>query len=102
MQEYNRRTQAIEGKPLSDWDLHMYALRGFDDDDPALSNGPSTYVEPTIKTYQGYRFHGWLRTRIRAQGMETLYQNALPIAQRPKNQALMSPLPDPRSLDGGL
>jgi hypothetical protein len=102
LQEYNRKRAEVKSKPLSDWDLHIYVLRGFDDEDPALANGPDTYVSPTIKTYQGYRFWASVLKPLRLPELETLYQNALPIAQHPDNQTLMSPLPHPRKLDVGL
>ena len=98
---YDLRAQTVYDRPLSDWDLHLYATFAFDDEDPGIPNGPKTYVKPTVKAYHGYRFWAWILRHFRSE-MDTLYQNALPIARLPDNQPLMDDLPPPHHLDVGL
>jgi hypothetical protein len=76
--EYQRIHDDVYGQPLTDWDLHMYAVYLYDDDDPMGPNGPDTYVYPTISTFQAYRFWAWVLAELRPLELETLYQNALP------------------------
>lgn len=98
---YKERLQKIDGRPLSDWDLHMYAIHGFDDEDPSAPSGPSTYILPTIKTYQGYRFWAWLLRNHRGEDLEILFSNALAVSQQPSNFRLMSEIGNPHMLDIG-
>jgi hypothetical protein len=98
---YKERLQEIDGRPLSDWDLHVYAIQGFDDQDPAAPNGPRTYILPTVKTYQAYRFWAWLLKGYRREDLEILFANALAVSKEPKNAPLMSEICKPDLLDIG-
>lgn len=88
--------------PLSDWDLHMYAVNLFDDEDPAIPTGPSTYVYPTFKNYQGYSFWTWLNHQSTPSEQETLRRNATNIAQRVVALSHVGELPSPSQLETGL
>jgi len=84
--EYQRRQDEVDARPLSDWDLHMYAYCLYDDniyEDSfgRVPDGPRLWVKPTVRAYQEYQF--WARA-LKAMGPEQrdrLWQAAHRIAE---------------------
>jgi 8-oxo-dGTP pyrophosphatase MutT (NUDIX family) len=78
--EYQRRQDDVDSRPLSDWDLHLYALNLYDDnlyDDafPApVPHGPRVWVKPTVRDYQGYVFWAWVLRTLRPDQLDRLWQ----------------------------
>jgi hypothetical protein len=58
---FEKQYDDCTGRPLTDWDLHLYAVFHYDDDDEAdTPSGPHLWLAPTVREYQGYRFWSWL------------------------------------------
>lgn len=102
MTKHNQRNEQIDARPLSDWDLHMYALNGFDDENDLSPSGPGSYVYPTVMTYRGYRFWAWMLKHLDAEQQATLARNATLIAQSTDSLMFLGELPHPSSLEVGL
>jgi hypothetical protein len=96
-EQYESRQQEIYRRPLSDWDLHLYALHHFNDDQPPTS-GPESYLHPTLKAYQAYRFWNWAVTKLSPDEQTKLQQNALRIISTTKHLAFIKELAPPISL----
>jgi hypothetical protein len=99
--EYTRRRAGLSGRPLSDWDLHLYAAVPYADDDPDGDSTPQVHVQLTITDYQGYAFWAWLLKTLQPHQIDELWQTATRVVSEPGFQAL-GELPDPRLLDIGL
>jgi hypothetical protein len=60
--EYWKLQAAVFKGPLSDWDLHLYAVNLFEDHDPANVN-PSHFIARSLRHYAALRFwsamSGW-------------------------------------------
>jgi hypothetical protein len=82
MEEYDRRQAAVDAQPLSDWDLHLYALRLYDDnlygakDYTHVPDGPRLYVNPTVWAYQGYEFWTWVLRALSPDRLDGLWEEA--------------------------
>ena len=86
--EYKRLEEELDARPLSDWDLHMYASQNydFDDDREGPSRNPSTEVSLTTGVYQQYLFWAWAlraltpgqQTRLREKALEIVRTDKLP------------------------
>ena len=98
---YDERQREVFDKRLSDWDLHMYAINLFDDDDVALPTGPHTYLYPTFKNHQGYRFWSWLLKQLTPREQESLRQHASAVAGVEEGLAHVGQLPRPDRLEIG-
>lgn len=99
--EYDRRSDQVNARPLSDWDLHMYAINGFDDENELCPSGPGSYLYPTVMTYRGYRFWAWMLERLDAEQQATLAQRATLIARSTESLMFLGELPAPSCLDVG-
>ncbi len=93
--EYDRKREEIYRLPLSDWDLHMYALHRFNDDDPPPTTGPDSYLYPTVKAYRGLRFWAWVLKAFTPENLTLVQQNATRIVQLTKHLAFIKDLPLP-------
>ena len=84
--------------PLSDWDLHIYAINFFDEDDSeGAPNGPHLWIAPTVRDVQGHRFWRWMQGSFSAAELTQIRRQAEAIWQ----SELLSPegpMPDPNKL----
>lgn len=63
----------VGDEPLSDWDVCLYALRGFDDEDLGKDpNGPSRWVGDTVQTARRLEYWSWLLSRLSAERQHEL------------------------------
>jgi hypothetical protein len=102
-QEYDRREEALEHQPLSDWDLHMYASQNYDFADPpeGPSRRPSTEVSLTVGVYQQYLFWAWALRALNPVQQTRLREKALEIVRTDK-LTWIKDLVHPSALDIGL
>jgi hypothetical protein len=99
--EYQARSSRVYAAPLSDWDLHLYAVNLFDDEDPALANGPDRYVHRAMRDYAAHRFWGHMNRAFSPDALARFRDGAERfVAARPALR-FTSPLADPRGLDIG-
>lgn len=107
LDEYLRRQKEVDESPLSDWDLHLYALYLYDDnlygpDDFArVPSGPRLHVKPTIRAYQGYEFWAWVLSKLRPEQIDRLWEEGRRIVEEEKLHSAKG-LPHPSSLDIGI
>lgn len=92
---FEQRWQEIAKRPLTDWDLHMYAVSGFNDDDPLPINGPYSYLYPVVVVNQQINFWIWLLDNLPPEDKKRLSQNALKLASNTKHLAFIKELPLP-------
>ena len=92
--DFESRYVELTARPLSDWDLHMYAVHFFDDDDlEGTPNGPYLWLAPTVRDYRGRQFFRWLSGTLSDAERLTFVHEANGVA---RDEALTSnPLPDP-------
>ena len=81
-EHYERTFEKTYSKPLSDWDLHMYAVNLYnDDDEEGIPNGPDTWVHPTCRVYQDFCFWSWMIEQLQPEELGILQQNANKIVE---------------------
>jgi hypothetical protein len=93
--EYESRERSIRLRPLSDWDLHQYALCLYNDEEPEPINGPSSYIYPTTQVYQGMVFWSWVFKTLSAEDLGRLQNRALDAAKTNKSLKFVTELPFP-------
>ena len=98
---YDQRRVEVCDKPLSDWDLHMYVVNLFDDEDVA-SRGPESYLYATFTNFQGYYFWAWLTKQMIPQEQDELMRNAINLAKQEQSLLHVGALPPPSHLEIGL
>jgi hypothetical protein len=101
--EFRKRADVLEARPLSDWDLHIYASQPYDfDDDPEGAwPDPFTVFSRTVRYYQGYRFWAWM-LRVLSPDQQTLLRDkAMDFARNAELTSVKS-LVHPSALDIGL
>lgn len=80
--EFDERYRELTTVTLSDWDLHLYALHFFDDDDSeGTPNGPYLWLAPTVRDHQALRFWRWLTRALDEPELMHFRQRAASIAQ---------------------
>jgi hypothetical protein len=101
--EFARRRDALEGRPLSDWDLHMYASKTYDFDEDREGTGatPLTHVALTVRAYQQYQFWAWALRALTPDEQTRLRDSALAVA-RALELTSVNDLVHPSALDIGL
>jgi hypothetical protein len=99
---YDQRYLETYAQPLSDWDLHIYAIHLFDDEDDAAPNGPHSYLYQTFMNNQGYHFWDWLLNQLEPSEQAALQRNATAIARRTQGLTYLGELPSPSQLEVGL
>ena len=83
IEEFDRCYDELTNQPLSDWDLHLYAICFFDDDDSEGSpNGPYLWIAPTVRDFQALEFWRWLLQAMDGAELEHLRQRAEQIKQQ--------------------
>ena len=107
LDDYRRRQKDVDSSPLTDWDLHLYALWLFDDnlysssDLSHVPDGPRLHVRPTIRAYQGYEFWAWVLSKLRPEQIDRLWEEGRRIVEEEKLHSAKG-LPHPSSLDIGI
>jgi len=101
--EFQRRLNELDTRPLSDWDLHLYALRLYDDNlhSSSIPDGPRLLVKPTVREYQGYQFWAWVLSTLRREQLDRLWQEGQRIVEEEELQSARG-LPHPSILGIGL
>jgi hypothetical protein len=101
--EYKRRDQELDDRPLSDWDLHMYASETYDFDEQTEgpTGAPSTSVSLTVSVYQSYLFWAWVLRALTPEQQTKLREKALEIV-RTDRLPWIKGLVHPSALDIGL
>jgi len=94
-EEYDNREQQLWDQPLSDWDLHMYALKAYNDDDPYPLSGPSSYLYHVAMVYQGFEFWAWVFQHLNDEDLVRIQKNAVAYAQSGNNLTFIKELPLP-------
>jgi hypothetical protein len=97
---YDQHYVEYYDKPLSDWDLHMYAVNLFDDDDVATPS-PAKYLYPTFMNNRNYRFWAWLMKQTTSRERDSLMNNAITLAKQVASLSHAVQLPHPSRLEVG-
>jgi hypothetical protein len=106
LDEYLRRQKEVDATPLSDWDMHLYALYLYDDNlyGPstfAMPDGPRLYITPTIRAYKGYQFWAWVLSTLRPEQLDRLWQEGQRVVEEKELHSARG-LPHPSILNIGL
>jgi hypothetical protein len=107
MTECYRWEREIDASPLSEWDLHLYALYLHDDilysdeEHDEITDGAKINVELTIGIYQGFHFWKWVLKSCQPDQLDRLWQEARNIVDQAKMRWIREP-PHPSTLDIGL
>jgi len=104
VKEYYRRCERLDTRPLSDWDLHMYASMPYDFDDDLEGYGgsrPFTTISFTLRNYQEYQFWAWVLRVLDQDHQTRLREEALEIV-RVEEFTSIKDLVHPSELDIGL
>jgi len=96
---YYQRLSELRARPLSDWDLHMYAVQHFDDEDDILPTGPTRYLAPTVKAARGYAWWSWLLARLDGPAQHALWRSASEIVQQAPELRYIGTLPLPAQME---
>lgn len=86
LDEYQKKQDEVDARALSDWDLHLYALRLYDDNlyennVNRVPDGPRLYVKPTVRANREYQFWNSVLKTMRLDQRDNLWNEALRIAQ---------------------
>ncbi|KHD07340.2 hypothetical protein PN36_21245 [Candidatus Thiomargarita nelsonii] len=98
MAEYDELHKKVYEQPLSDWDLCLYAIRRFDDEDPTATNRPDKWVYHTVFTEQNRIFFVWVLTKLNLEEQTILQKNAFNIVQNVEELKIKEELRHPRFL----
>lgn len=104
LKDYRRLQETVDARPLSDWDLHLYAIRLYDDNlypDRVLGtvpDGPRLYLDSTIGAQRSYEFWAWVLKTLRPQELEWLLQEAVLIAKE-EELSWVKELPHPSTFE---
>lgn len=97
---YNEVFDEVYSTPLSDWDLHIYAIHLFDDDDEdGTSVSPDTWVHPTCRACQAIQFWTWVLGSLRSDELDSLHANAAKLAETNKQIYVSEPLVHPKQFE---
>ncbi len=102
--DYQTLQDDVDAKPLSDWDLHLYSLRLYDDNVYEKSvdrvpDGPRLYVKPTVRAYRGYQFWNLALKAMNSSQRDDLWHQARRIAREEEILSDFRSLPHPTVLD---
>jgi len=81
LEEYFKTHQSIYAQPFSDWDLCLYAIRQFDDEDPTAVNRPDNWVYHTVVTEQNRNFWAWVLTQLTSAEQALLQKKATEVVR---------------------
>ncbi len=86
----------IDQRPLSDWDLEMYSLHQFDDDD----NDPYNWILQTVRKRRFSAYFRWIVDSLSDAQLQDLLVNADLVRERMETTRGFPPLLDLRRLLG--
>lgn len=72
MDDYYRLCEEVWKRPLSDWDLHFYAICLWDDDALEAPNGPQSKMYPIVAAAKALSFWSWLLPRLSGINIQAL------------------------------
>lgn len=98
-QAYHERLWQVREQSLSDWDLHMYALYLFDDEDDVMPTGPDRYLNGTVQAERGYAWWAWLLHRLDARAQAALWRSATAIMQQTPSLQYIGMLTEPAKME---
>lgn len=101
---YRERQAEVDARPLSDWDLHLYARNLYDDnlylDDPyRVPDGPRLLVAPTVRSLGIAKFWALVLSQYDEGRRDELWRRAARIAAEDEVLRSHDELPHPSSLD---
>lgn len=76
MDEYGEICDRVFEGPLSDWDLHLYAINLWNDEASDCPDGPQSQIYPIAAAARGYAFWGWFLSQLSNPELETLQSAA--------------------------
>lgn len=86
-------------RPLSDWDLHLYATFLLNDDpEYGITDGPDDYVGPTVRNRRSYDFWAWVRGNLTADEVDQLWTSASAVVVKERLTSIPA-LPHPRTFE---
>lgn len=95
---YNSLWEDLRKHPLSDWDLHLYALKEWDDDVPDVPNGPESIIYPITAAARGYSFWGWLLGQLDDSEIDMLHRSGQQIVDVVEELRFIQNLVSPKHL----
>ena len=99
--DFNSRYDDLSNQPLSDWDLHIYAILFFDDDDSeGTPNGPYLWCAPTVRDFHAMEFWRWMVGAVPPDEVDRIHQWATDV-NRHQQWVPEGDLVDPRFLVEG-
>jgi len=84
----------VEAHPLSPWDLEMYTLHGFDEDE----NDPYNWVLETVKKRRFIQYMSWLVKRLSQEEVAGLWESAEALRKQIETTAHSPSLPNPLTI----
>ena len=100
--EFDRRYEKGTAQPLSDWDIHLYAIYFYDDDDAdGQPNGPYLCLAPTVRDFQGFQFWVWVLRTLQPSQLAWLLECGRKLVVE-EDLWTIEELPHPSSLDPSL
>jgi hypothetical protein len=94
--EFDTKYEELSGHRLSDWDLHIFAVHFFDDDDSeGTPNGPYLWAAPTVRDFQALKFFGSVLSAMRPEQVDRWWKRAERVAGE-EQIGTAGKLPDPR------
>lgn len=90
---FNSRWEQATAEPLSDWDLHMYAINGWNDDLPDLPNGPESQLYLIDRDYRGRTFWDALVATLSADEQQRSQEAAQRLVETTPDLAYVGVLP---------
>jgi hypothetical protein len=68
--------EEVRAAPLSDWDLHLYAINGWNDDLPDAPNGPESAIHLVTRDWKNLQYWHWLATQLAPEARERVQRGA--------------------------
>jgi len=101
--DFKRTLAEVEARPLSDWDLHMYAsnLFDFDEDIEGPGQRPLSFARFTADDYRRYSFWAWVLEALSPEQLDQLWQSGVQFVKDEELSSIKA-LPHPSTLDIGL
>lgn len=102
--DYRKLQADVDRQPLSDWDLHLYALELYDDalyesDFGQVRDGPRLWIRPTVRAYRQYLFWAPVLRAMTSEQQQRLWEQGRTIAREEELLAKPELLPEPRELE---
>lgn len=91
---------SLEGLPLSAWDVQMYLIHGFDDEDDDSGMCPFMWVRETVQNHRFRQYLGWLRARLSATEQHAFVSAGRTLKSQIASTQKLPPLLDPFEIGG--